>query len=132
MTSHNQDKDNNQGGADFKYDDKNDNEDDDEDKDRGEVLAVSGRVGKPYVFGCLCGRGGVHSNNNDNDVINRNDDHKDDYNNFNTQQPTLWLDAFQTERAWGEFDDNNDVKDNEDEPQQGQGQQSGRGGGFQI
>ena len=60
--------------------------------------------------------GRVHSNNNNDDVIARDDDCKDDNNNTNTQQPTLWSDAFQAERGGGDFDDNNDVKDNEDEP----------------
>ena len=87
------------GGVDFKYDDKNDKEDDDEDKDRGDVMAVSGRGGKPYVFGCLCGKGGVHSNNKDDDVAKGEDDHNDDNNKVDTQQPTLWSDAFQAERG---------------------------------
>ena len=43
---------------DFKYDDKNDNKDGNEDKDCGDVMAVSGRGGNPYVVGCLCGREG--------------------------------------------------------------------------
>jgi hypothetical protein len=37
------------------------------------------------------------------------------------QQPTLWLDVFQAERGWGDFDDNDYVKDDKDEPRQGQG-----------
>ncbi len=41
------------------------------------------------------------------------------------QQPTLWSDVFQAERGWGDFNDNDYVKDNEDEPQQGQGKQLG-------
>ena len=38
------------------------------------------------------------------------------------QQPTLWSDLFQAERGWGDFDDNDNdyVKDEEDEPRQGQ------------
>ena len=35
------------------------------------------------------------------------------------QQPTLWSDVFQAERGWGDFDDNDYVKDDEDEPRQG-------------
>ena len=41
------------------------------------------------------------------------------------QQPTLWSDVFQAERGWGDFDDNDCVKHNEDEPRQGQGKQLG-------
>jgi hypothetical protein len=41
------------------------------------------------------------------------------------QQPTLWSDVFQAERGWGDFDDNDYVKHDEDEPQQGQGKQLG-------
>ncbi len=37
------------------------------------------------------------------------------------QQPTLWSDVFQAERGWGDFDDNDYVKHDEDEPRQGQG-----------
>ena len=69
--------------------------------------------------------GGAHSNNNDNDVTNRDDDHKDDNDDANTQQPTLCSDAFQAERGWGDFDNNDYVKDNNDEPQQGQGKKLG-------
>ena len=78
--------------------------------------------------------GGVHSNNNDNDVTDRDEYHKDDNDDTNMQQPTLWSDLFQAERGWGGFYDNDYVKDDEDEPRQGQGQgkQSGGGGGFQI
>ena len=32
------------------------------------------------------------------------------------QQPTLWSDAFQAERGWGDFDNNDYVKHDEDEP----------------
>ena len=39
------------------------------------------------------------------------------------QQPTLWSDVFQAERGWGDFDDNDYVKHDEDEPRQGQGKQ---------
>jgi hypothetical protein len=31
----------------------------------------------------------------------------------------LWLDAFQAERGGGDFDGNDNVKDNKDEPWQG-------------
>ncbi len=41
------------------------------------------------------------------------------------RQPTLWSDAFQAERGWGDFNDNDYVKDDEDEPQQGQGKKLG-------
>ena len=41
------------------------------------------------------------------------------------QQPTLWSDVFQAERGWGDFDDNDYVKHDEDEPRQGQGKQLG-------
>jgi len=70
---------------------------------------------------------GGNSSNNDNDVTDRDEDHKDDNNNANMQQPTLWSYAFQAERGWGDFDDNNYVKDNKDEPRQGQGHKSGGG-----
>ena len=39
--------------------------------------------------------GRVHSNSNDNDVVDGDDDHNND---ANTQQPTLWSDAFLAER----------------------------------
>ncbi len=42
------------------------------------------------------------------------------------QQPTLWSDVFQAERGWGDFEDNDYVKEDEDEPQQRQGKQLGR------
>ena len=45
----------------------------------------------------------------------RDDDHKDDDNNADTQQPTLRSDAFQAQRGGGDFDDNDNVKD-KDEP----------------
>ena len=76
--------------------------------------------------------GGVHSNNNNNNVTNGDDDHNDEDHNVDTQQPTLWLDAFQAERGWVDCDNNDYVNDNEDELQKGQGQQSGGEGGFQI
>jgi hypothetical protein len=41
------------------------------------------------------------------------------------QQPTLWLDVFQAERGWGDFKDNDYVKDDKDEPRQGQQKQLG-------
>ncbi len=41
------------------------------------------------------------------------------------QQPTLWSDVFQAKRGWGDFDDNDYVKDGEVEPRQGQGKQFG-------
>ncbi len=41
------------------------------------------------------------------------------------QQPTLWSDVFQAERGWGDFNNNDYVKHDEDEPRQGQGKQSG-------
>ena len=110
------------GGVDFKSDDKNDNKDDDEDKDWGDVMAVLGRGKSRMLLGAFVGGGDVHSNNNDNDVTNRDEDHKDDNNNADTQQPTLWSDAFQAERGWSDFGDNDYVND-KDEPQQGQGQQ---------
>ena len=31
------------------------------------------------------------------------------------QQPTLWSDVFQAERGWGDFDNNDYVKHDEDE-----------------
>ena len=62
------------------------------------------------------GRGGVHSYNNNDDVTARDDDRKDDDDNAIMQQPTLWLDAFQAERGGGDFDGNDNVKDNKDEP----------------
>ena len=39
------------------------------------------------------------------------------------QQPTLWSDVFQAERGWGDSDNNDYVKHDEDEPRQGQGKQ---------
>ncbi len=41
------------------------------------------------------------------------------------QQPTLWWDVFQAERGWGDFDNNDYVKDDKDEPRQEQGKQLG-------
>ncbi len=32
------------------------------------------------------------------------------------QQPTLWSDVFQAKSGWGDFDDNDYVKDGKDEP----------------
>jgi hypothetical protein len=37
----------------------------------------------------------------------------------------LWLDVFKAERGWGDFDDNDYVKDDQDEPRQGQGKELG-------
>ena len=42
-----------------------------------------------------------------------------------SQQPTLWSDVFQGERGWGDFDNNDYVKYNKDDPRQGQGKQLG-------
>ena len=68
------------------------------------------------LLGAFVGGRGVNSNNNNNDVTNRDEDHKDDNDNADTQQPTLWLDAFQAERGWGDFEDNGYVKDNKVKP----------------
>ena len=48
------------------------------------------------------------------------------------QQPTLWSDVFQAERGWDNFDNNDCVKDNKDEPRQGQGKQLGGGVDFKY
>ena len=37
----------------------------------------------------------------------------------------MWSDVFQEERGWGDFDDNDYVKDDKDKPRQGQGKQLG-------
>ncbi len=39
------------------------------------------------------------------------------------KKPTLWLDVFQAERGWGDFDDNDYVKHDKDEPRQRQRKQ---------
>ena len=43
------------------------------------------------------------------------------------QQPTWWSDVFQAERGWDDFDNNDYVKHDKYEPQQGQGEQLGGG-----
>ena len=37
----------------------------------------------------------------------------------------MWSDVFQAEKGWGDFDDNDYVKDNNNKPQQGQGKKLG-------
>ena len=67
------------------------------------------------LLDAFVGGRGVHSNNNDDDVIARDNDCKDDNDDANTQQPPLGPDTFQAERGGGDFDDNDNVKDNKDE-----------------
>jgi hypothetical protein len=45
-------------------------------------------------LGAFEGGGGVHSNNNNDDVTDRDEYHEDDNDNANMQQPTLWSDLF--------------------------------------
>ena len=66
------------------------------------------------LLDAFVGGGVVHSNNNNDDVITRDDNCKDD-DGADTQQPTLWLGAFQAERGGSDFGNNNDVKDGKDE-----------------
>ena len=57
------------------------------------------------LLDAFMGGGGVIQTNNNDDS---DDEHKIDneHNDADTQQPTLWSDAFQEERGGGDFDDN--------------------------